>query len=252
MATHTYWRLLFQEVQSGTVGDIRIQELYMAATSGGPDLTTGGTASASHVFSTFVAANAFDNNTSTYWRANVSTPLNRWIKYQFTVPVEIREIILRASATPADTPTVFTVQFSDDNVNWFDEWAVNTPRTWTSGLQRTFLYTTQNDELTTAARFQIVHDGLEDVHTSQARIQIVRSISIANEPAIVTQAQLTVAESYKLPTFTTASHLEVVESYKLPTFTTQSRLQIVRGLIPRGPSIGVSYTKSRSLAEEEP
>ena len=60
------------------------------ATYGITDRCTGGVATASHTLTTYVPANAFDDNTGTVWIPAQTTTAGMWIKYAFAAGVFLK------------------------------------------------------------------------------------------------------------------------------------------------------------------
>ena len=138
MPAARYWRILVGLTGGGSVS---CSELQMRTSSGGSNVATGGTASASNVFgSGFEADKAFDGNNSTLWAT--ATLSGTWIKYDFGSgnDKDIVEITWRARGDGFvdQNPSDFAVQYSFDDSVWTDAWRVHhTPFT-TLGEVRTF------------------------------------------------------------------------------------------------------------------
>jgi hypothetical protein len=114
-----YWRIY---VTATVSTNHSYYEIEMRATSGGIDLCTGGSASASHNSST--AYKAFNDNGGDYWISGVSG-VDQWIQYDFGAgnEVNIKEIALK----PREwyyAPKNFSLQYSFDGVEYFEvaEW----------------------------------------------------------------------------------------------------------------------------------
>lgn len=138
---HSYWRVYYLS-QSGA--NIQYSEVVFFDTAG-TDVTTGGSA----VFSTqangttLAAANAFDKNNTTNYSATGNK--KQWIGYHFAAPVEIKKLGLRASTVaPAQSSTVFVVDWSDDGTNWtHDTYVEDTAGVMTSLAYREYNVTHQ-------------------------------------------------------------------------------------------------------------
>lgn len=118
------WRIyVFDTSDSGSFNPL-IREIEMAYTVGGADLCSGGTViKSAERGSSEAAANAFDDNTSTYWQAY--TNVGEWIGYDFGVGNEvlINEVRMNAwSSYYGRFPRIGMVQSSDDLINWTTEW----------------------------------------------------------------------------------------------------------------------------------
>jgi hypothetical protein len=137
---HSYWRINVTANQGGTNGTA-IDALEFRATVGGADQAfgSGGTPTASTTFSTFVAANAFDNTGGTVWSAS-SAAVPQWLRYQFPAPVDVLEIAITVNSSGDGQPKNFDVQYSDDGTNWTTEWSEQGV-VWTLGETKTFSIT---------------------------------------------------------------------------------------------------------------
>lgn len=111
MAAHTYWAL-FVSGQS-SLGGAEVSEAEMRGAIGGPDLCSGGTASAS----SGTAANAFDNSNSTVWSSAAGRGLHR-LAYQFASAVEVVEVAVRTGTSPNYLPPFAVLAWSDDGAAW--------------------------------------------------------------------------------------------------------------------------------------
>ena len=90
------------------------------ATYGTTERCTGGTASADSVGDGLVAANAFDDNATTRWRANYGT-FPHWIKYDFGAGVfwRISKVTVKCLNYSTNTAmTDFTVQGSNNDTDY--------------------------------------------------------------------------------------------------------------------------------------
>jgi hypothetical protein len=132
-ATATRWRLNVQT----TVGaaPIEIGEMELMDTHGGPNLATGGTASAS---SGSTAANAFDGSNST--RA-ILTGASGWLEYALGTTKAIKEVALTlSSATGAGTsamPKDFTLEYFN-GTTWVIVGSYRNETAWGVGERRVF------------------------------------------------------------------------------------------------------------------
>ncbi|MBZ9934342.1 discoidin domain-containing protein [Mesorhizobium sp. BR1-1-5] len=112
---HRYWRISCTAVDGGA--RVAIAEILMRTTAWGANVATGGTASASDA-SFGAAANAFDGNPATVWRANSATAT---ITYDFGSgnAKDIQQVVIKAFPTvPTESPKDFTIQYSDDSSSW--------------------------------------------------------------------------------------------------------------------------------------
>ncbi len=115
-----YWRIHVTETVSTNHS---YYEIEMRATSGGTDLCSGGTASASHNNST--AYKAFNDNGGDYWISGVSG-VDQWIQYDFGAgnEVNVKEIALK----PREwyyAPKNFSLQYSLNGTDYLTvaEWS---------------------------------------------------------------------------------------------------------------------------------
>lgn len=128
MAAHRYWRLVISDTNGGGTNSAVIGELILATTAGGASVATGGTASASDVFSGSSAANAFDGvqSSSNAWRSLTRTfgsGPTQWIQYDFGgTPRDIVEMRIYFPAAGTFSlvlaPKNFALYWSDDNKTW--------------------------------------------------------------------------------------------------------------------------------------
>ena len=127
MATHRYWRLHIS--QSGGSAYVGITELKMAETAGGANVCTGGTPSASSIFSgSWPASNAFDGvlTAASSWyclSATYNNGLTSWIQYDFGgTSRDIAEITISHYGNSGNDITAycsaFALYYSDDNIKW--------------------------------------------------------------------------------------------------------------------------------------
>lgn len=138
MAAHLYWRILCTDSVGGTYASFA--EIEMRASAGGADQCVGGVAAADSIFSSsFPAASAFDNSLSTLWHSGAGFP--HWISYAFPAAVDVVALALTARTSENGvTPTAFSLQWSDDNVNWTTLFSLSGQGGWASGEQRVFVW----------------------------------------------------------------------------------------------------------------
>lgn len=130
--SHTYWRLTFTYT-----GYTKLAEIEMRASRGGADQCSGGTPSASTTYAGNVAANAFDNNTGTYWESGASSGPH-WVQYQFAAPVDVQEVMVRAGNEFSEHYSQVKLSYSDDGSSWTDvqSWAA---AGWGNGREERYL-----------------------------------------------------------------------------------------------------------------
>ncbi len=114
MSTHTYWRINIAAVAAGF--SMEIAEIEMRATVGGADQCSGGTATASYTWNP--ASFAFNDNALNEWTTNGQANTG-WIKYQFASPVDVAEYTIQASASHVSAPKNFTLEYSDNDSDWY-------------------------------------------------------------------------------------------------------------------------------------
>lgn len=131
-APHRYWRIL---VTAAGLNTVVIGEIEMYQSAFGPNVVTGGTASADSEFSGFYdAANAFDGDiidTANPGWGSANTALPHWLRYDFGAgnPKSIVAIGMFARndnvSVSTTSPTAFSVQCSDNGTDWFTKWSVS-------------------------------------------------------------------------------------------------------------------------------
>lgn len=135
--SHVYWRLHVATTEQG--GAPSCGELEMRSTAGGSNLCTGGTPSASSIWSaTYSADKAFDGTTTTLWSAAVA---NSWLQYQFASAVSVGIITIKARSDGfANTsPRNFLLQYADSSSGpWATAFRVVSETGWTVNQSRTF------------------------------------------------------------------------------------------------------------------
>lgn len=123
MAAFKSYRLYMTKNVAGNQGYFAVSEWRMTADEEGvgANLLVGGTASASHSYSGYAPANAFDGNPSTTWESTSSPSMAKWLRYDLPEPVEVRSIYVSHTQWPSEGPQDFTLQGSnDDGVTWED------------------------------------------------------------------------------------------------------------------------------------
>lgn len=134
-----YWRLYITATNNGLF-NVRctIAELEMRATVGGADQCNGGTASASRQSGSYPASQAFDNDDNTFWEAIELDETFVWLQYEFTSPVDVREISIKAVSNRGSwAPKDFDLQYSDNGTDWNTVQSF-TGEIFTDGEQREF------------------------------------------------------------------------------------------------------------------
>ena len=120
---YRYWRIYITDSSSAS-NLVSLYEAEMRATVGGADQCTGGTATASHADGD--AYKLFDDNSGTYW-INGSPGEDTWFQYDFGSgnAVEVAEIAMVPRYGSSQTPTDFSLQYSDNGTDY------TTAATWT-------------------------------------------------------------------------------------------------------------------------
>ena len=120
----------------------QIGELRMATSAGGADICTGGApycnGTLSHVFADRSPAAAFDNNTATGAQSNATN--NMKLGYVFPGAQDIYEV--RMTISTLDTnggPLDFTVEYTEDFVNWTVANTFTGVTGWSAGTYKTFV-----------------------------------------------------------------------------------------------------------------
>lgn len=136
-SSHRYWRVLVDDINN-TWQYINLSEAQFRATSGGSDLTSGGSAIVSGSIGGS-PANLYDDDTGTLWASNPGGDGNVWFGYDFGVGNEnnITEIAITTGDSDT-TPQDFSIQYSDDNSSWTTVWSVTGETSWTNGETRVF------------------------------------------------------------------------------------------------------------------
>jgi len=145
---HRYWRL--KGTEAGSYDGGGLAEVEFKAEVGGTDVATGGTASAGSNRAGSLAEYAFNDQTeledSNFWGGAAGSVAagTSWIAYDFGSPVYIKEfsITARDGVESDHMWDRWSLEYSDDNVNWkardfyVDEasWAANEKRSYTSGI----------------------------------------------------------------------------------------------------------------------
>lgn len=149
MATHSFWRISITGVVAGPSsadpgdGNPALAEVVFYDSSGTPISTAGGTASSNASINPFVAGGgapsaAFDGNTGTSWcstgTATATSPI--YLQMAFPSPVDVDHFSLSFENTqPANCPTDFTLDYSDDGSAWTTQFYYR------GGMRVTGLYT---------------------------------------------------------------------------------------------------------------
>ena len=192
MAAHRYWRLYIISNNGGTY--VEVAELEFRETAGVSQVPSGGTPLWSSLYSSstiYQAANAFDGNNSTRWRASGSQ--NEWIGYDFGPGNDIEpvEILLGAFTSAAtNNPRNIRVEYSDNGTDWSAYTHLEEQTGWSTSQNRVIALVTSSAPVrVTQIPIQLVEMGNPDTRVTQICIQIV---TLPAQPARVTQLPLIV------------------------------------------------------------
>ncbi|HLP67180.1 MAG TPA: discoidin domain-containing protein [Rhizobium sp.] len=129
------WRIRYV-TNGGGSGNASADEIDMAATFGGADQCSGGTAIASSEFSgTYAAAYAFDASSANFWVSAGGMP-GAWIGYDFGAPTVVKEIkLLPRPSLPNEAPWSGYADYWD-GAAWQVAWWLE-PGAWADGVTKT-------------------------------------------------------------------------------------------------------------------
>lgn len=137
-----YWRMVPLTLDEGGFA-CAIAEIEMAASAGGPNLCTGGTAFGEGAINpSYTYAEAFDGQHETsdpYWVTLDSMFPAAHAGYQFASPVAIREVRIRIGNQAAeDAPSEFLIQCSNNGTDWTEALHVTGSTDWIINSMRSF------------------------------------------------------------------------------------------------------------------
>lgn len=122
MAAHRYWRI---QLSANASNAFSFAEIQFRDVPGTPRLFSGGTASATQTYSTQTVSLAIDNDLTTFWSGVDNTSGQSWTyDYGSGNSLDVQEVMLTAIGVydPTygfhQTPSAFTLQYSDDNSTW--------------------------------------------------------------------------------------------------------------------------------------
>lgn len=177
MPTHQYFEI-YCFANNGRY--IRIAEVEMAATAGGADQCSGGTASAN----AGTANNAFDNNTGTFWDGGNDNVHQSWVRYNFGSATTVEEIRITAAsgANWANAPWGFTVRGSNDGSTWINYECFVIPGGFGDGEQKAFAVgnTPLPTGVTNARGWRINVSTSTDVNAGQSEFQLAMTTGGSN------------------------------------------------------------------------
>lgn len=117
---HQWWRLFIYA--SGTNDETSIKVIEFRSVIDGANIAIGGTASASHEQGpAYPAGSAFDGDSGTKWQTPINEDYtsNIWIAYDLGegVTAEVKQILIENEIV-SRAPTDFSLQWSDDGIDW--------------------------------------------------------------------------------------------------------------------------------------
>ena len=127
MAAHRYWRVKITATQDAT--ECMIRELKMLSAWASPTLlSTGGTPYASSEYSAAYSADkSFDDDTETGWVAGSGSSMPQSLGYDLGSgnDAEVNVILIQSHENDWSdrAPKDFTVQYSDNDSDWYDWWS---------------------------------------------------------------------------------------------------------------------------------
>jgi hypothetical protein len=194
VAAHRYWRL--NVTANGGAPLLTIHEIQFREVAGTPQLFSGGTASASSQNSaTFAASKAADNSATTYW-ATANGSNTGWWKYDYGAGND-KDIVEITVYTSTDAffnpyaPTVFTLEYSDDNSSWTAAASI-AGITWSAGETKVFTLPLTPEVRVSQIVPEALRGGARPVALSQAVLEILRvaGTEVPLPPDDVTQPQI--------------------------------------------------------------
>lgn len=118
---HSYWRV--RSLWHG--GQIGMNELEMAAFSGGPNQCSGGTPLTDTTYGGYYGADkAFNGNYTSgpgEWAGSYNAG---YLGYQFAAPTRVNEMRIVTFSDASLTPNIMLVESSDDGAAWTAEWLI--------------------------------------------------------------------------------------------------------------------------------
>lgn len=134
------WRINVTAIDGGAA--VSLGELQFRKNVGVSETPSGGTASASSVYSSgHEAIRALDGSGPDYiWAAAAGPP--QWIAYEFPSGREVVEVAIQSRSdggTYGQTPSAFSVQYYDEATSsWVESWSVSGSTGWTASSWRYF------------------------------------------------------------------------------------------------------------------
>lgn len=141
-SAHRYWRLYVTDNVVGTNGYVNVMELELLESEFGPNVATGGTASADANDANHPPSDAFDglltdtvsSVSQNMWQSG-SGAFPHWLEYDFGAGNEKAIVAIGlVSERTQRCPKDFDVQYSDNGTDWTTAWSV-TGATWSFDKQ---------------------------------------------------------------------------------------------------------------------
>lgn len=124
---HRYWRISYDTIPA----TLSAQEITMSATSGGSDLTNSAYTFSSPPNPMYPQGNAFDKDTSTFWGVVRDNTSLTYIGQDFGSPIAVEEFTYQPYSS-SSAPTLFSIEYSDDNTVWIPTDQYFVPNPWPS------------------------------------------------------------------------------------------------------------------------
>lgn len=141
---YRYYRIYITDSEWTTDGYSEMQEIELALTVSGADITTPATlAFQSSYFASRTASKLVDNNLTggeEIWTSGAQT-FPQWVAFDLSTAQEVEELRIYPSYTSAYSkraPKDFIVQGSIDNENWIDIQSFSNVTGWTVGVFKKF------------------------------------------------------------------------------------------------------------------
>lgn len=178
MAAHRYWRIYVNAVHAGA-SVVATREIELRETGGGPDVTSGGTASASS--QNYPPANAFDGVTGNLWQSSAAAP--QWIAYDFGsgVAKDITEFVWSSTPTPGQQPSSMQLEWSDDGAAWNLAFAHTSVAAWSADEIRIF----SSSAVTEPVKVRKLHGFVVlGPQVNSVAVQKIHGYAVLHDPAV--------------------------------------------------------------------
>lgn len=114
---YKYYRLFVLEGVASAYVTINEFALYETVNITSSNLAIGATATASSVYSSFVAKNAIDGKDATYWESG-ATVGGDWLKVDLPVAKVVRSFNIKSIMANGEAPKSFRLEASNNNTSW--------------------------------------------------------------------------------------------------------------------------------------